>query len=65
MIIENIQILIDKYLAGRSSTEENKLVEEFYASFEKKRGLTEQLGQDEIEASVKNSFQSIRKALKL
>jgi hypothetical protein len=65
MTIENIQILIDKYLAGQSSPEEDKLVEEFYASFEKKQGLTEQLDRDDIEASVKHGFQSIKKALKL
>ena len=65
METQNIQILIEKYLSDQVSPEEKQLVDDFYASFEANKGLTEQLDKEDLEVSRKQGFSSVLKALNL
>jgi hypothetical protein len=60
---EEVDRILDKYLAEQASVEEVKLVEAWYESFETNPGIVEQLSKEEIEQSMNKGFMRIKKGL--
>lgn len=59
----DLLILVEKYLHGQASEEERKLVDDWYASFEKNPGLLNLLDKEGVELAKKKSFLALRKKL--
>lgn len=64
MEAEKLHILIERFLDGNASSEENQMIEKWYQSFELKRGLTEQLSEEELINSLSEGFASILKVIR-
>ncbi len=62
---EEVNKLLDKYLAEQASVEELNLVDEWYQSFEKNAGIIEQLSEEEREQTMNEGFMKIRNRLNL
>jgi hypothetical protein len=60
---EEIDRLLDKYLAEQASEEEIMLVEAWYESFETRPGIVEQMHKEEKEQSMNEGFMRIKKGL--
>ena len=60
---EEINNLLDKYLAQQATADEVKLIEAWYESFETRKGIVEQLSKEEIEQSMQVGFGHIRNVL--
>lgn len=58
-------VLVEKYLNGQASTEEKKLVDDWYDSFEKNPGLLDLSDKEGVELAKKKSFLALRKKLKI
>ena len=61
----DLLVLVEKYLTGQASEEECRLVDEWYASFDKNPGLLDQSDKEEVELAGKKSFLSLRKKLNI
>lgn len=60
MLDEKLNSLIVKFLDGVATEQESKVVNDWYASFETRQGLTEQMSEEEIQAAVYQSFESFK-----
>lgn len=59
----DLLVLVEKYLAGQASEEERRLVDDWYDSFEKNPGLTDQMDKEGVELASKKSFLALCKKL--
>lgn len=63
MLDEKLNSLIVKFLDGVATEQESKVVNDWYASFDTKQGLTEQMTEEEIQAAVNQSFASFKSSV--
>lgn len=59
----DLPILVERYLNGQASEEERKLVDEWYASFDKNPGMLDRVEKKGVERAKKKSFLALRKKL--